>query len=75
MASKNGKIQRIEQMKDMLRLGMDRAAILQELSKTCKLSDRTLDAELKVARQAIGNEMAAKEEIRQTNLSEQLKTE
>lgn len=75
MASKNGKIQRIEQMKDMLRLGMDRGAILEELSKTYKVSRATMDNELKVAREAIGSEMAAKEEIRQTNLSEQLKSE
>ena len=74
-AVKNGKIQRIEIMKERLRLGYDRAVIFQELSETCKLSDRTLDNELKEAREAIRLEMEAKEAVRQAELSEQLKSE
>jgi len=74
-AAKNGKVQRIEQMKEMLRAGLDRAIIFQKLSETCKLSERTLDNELKEAREAIRLEMEGKEGIRQAKLSEQLKNE
>lgn len=75
MASKNGKITRIEEMKVMLRKGADRADILKELTKTYKVSIPTLDNELKVARDAIRLEMEAKEAMLQAEMSEQLKSE
>ena len=74
-AAKNGKLHRIEQMKEMLRAGLDRADILKELIKTYKVSIPTMDNELKVAREAIKTEQVAKETILQANLSEQLNTE
>lgn len=74
-ATKNGKIQRIDRMKELLRLGLDRKDIFQELSKTFKGTERTLDNELKEARECVRLEMLAKEELRLTNLSEQVKSE
>lgn len=72
---KNGKLARIEVMKERLRQGFDRAIILEELGKTWKVSRATMDNELKVAREAIKVEQDAKEKILQDNLSEQLKSE
>lgn len=74
-AAKNGKLARIEVMKERLRQGFDRAVILEELSKTWKVSRATMDNELKVAREAIKAEQDAKEKILQDNLIEQLKSE
>lgn len=74
-ATKNGKLQRIERMKELLRLGLDRKDIFQELSKTYKGTERTMDNELKEARECVRLEMVAKEELRLTNLSEQVKFE
>ena len=74
-AAKNGKIHRIEQMKDMLRAGLDRAEILKKLIKTYKVSIATMDNELKVARQAIKSEQDTKEKILQDKISEQLKSD
>ena len=74
-AAKNGKLHRIEQMKEMLRAGLDRADILKKLIKTYKVSIPTMDNELKVAREAIKVEQDAKESILQANLSEQLNAE
>jgi hypothetical protein len=75
MASKNGKIQRIEIIKEKLRQGLDRKDILPELTKTYKVSPKTIDNELKEAREVISGEMLAKEGIRQSILSEQVKSE
>ena len=74
-AVKNGKLVRIDIMKERLRHGFDRAAILEELGKTWKISRATMDNELKIAREAIKVEQDAKEKILQDNLSEQLKSE
>ena len=74
-AIKNGKVQRIEQMKEMLRHGFDRKDILEELLKTYKVSNATMDNELKEAREFIRVEMEVKEQLRQAQLSEQLKSE
>ncbi len=74
-AVKNGKVVRIEQMKEMLRQGLDRKDILKELHKTSNVCDNTIDRELKEAREVIQIEMEAKEAARQAELSEQLKNE
>lgn len=74
-AIKNGKVIRIEEMKVLLREGKDRKHILQILAKTCRVSERTLDGELKQAKEAIRLEMEEAEAVRQALLSEQLKDE
>ena len=75
MAQKNGKLQRIEEMKTMLRSGADRKDILAKLSISWKVSRATMDNELKIAREAVKGEIQARSTILQDRMTEELKTE
>jgi IS30 family transposase len=75
MAGKVTKLERIQEVADFLRKGLTRAEICQKMTKKVKTVDRTIDRYIKEATEIIAKENAAAEEIRQSQLSENLKSE
>jgi hypothetical protein len=57
----------------MLEQGLERKEILQRLSKTCKVSARTLDNEIKQAKLIVSKRNEDKEAIRQATMSKEYK--
>jgi hypothetical protein len=63
-AKVSSKQKRINDIAEMLYRGMERKKILQKLSKTCKLSARTIDNEIKAAKEAVSRRQKVAEEAR-----------
>ena len=70
MAKVASKQKRISDIALMLEKGFERKQILQKLSKTCKMSARTLDNEIKEAKTILADRNAHKEQVR-INTTEQ----
>ena len=75
MAKVVSKQKRIDDIVSMLEVGMERKEILQELSKTCKVSDRTIDNEIKEAKKIHSERNKQREEVRLSVTTETLKNE
>lgn len=73
MAKVASKQKRILDIVSMLEQGMERKQILQKVAKTCKVSARTLDNEIKEAKEVLAERNKQKEAIRQAQTSETLK--
>ena len=73
MAKVASKQKRIVDIVSMLEQGMERKQVLQKLSKSCKVSARTLDNEIKDAKKIIAERNIQKEAIRQSQTSETMK--
>lgn len=69
MSKVASKEKRIADIVLMLEQGKERKEILQKLSKTCKLSARTLDEEIKSAKIILSKRNEEKEAIRQATMS------
>ena len=73
MAKVASKQKRISDIALMLEQGLERKQILQKLSKSCKVSARTIDTEIKDAKQILSVRNEEKEAIRQSTTSQTLK--
>lgn len=69
MAKVASKEKRIADIVLMLEQGKERKEILQKLAKTCKVSARTLDEEIKSAKEILSKRNEEKEAIRQATMS------
>lgn len=67
------KQKRITDIVSMLEQGMERKAILQKLAKSCKASARTLDNEIKSAKEIVSERNKQREEVRLTTTAETIK--
>jgi hypothetical protein len=67
------KQKRITDIVSMLEQGMERKAILQKLAKSCKVSARTLDNEIKEAKNIVSERNKQREEVRLTTTAETIK--
>lgn len=65
MAKVASKDKRIADIALMLEQGLERKQILQKLTKSCKVSARTLDGEIKAAKTVVHERNQQKEAIRQ----------
>lgn len=72
MAKVASKEKRIADIALMLEQGLERKQILQKLTKSCKVSARTLDGEIKAAKTVVHERNQQKEAIRQSQTSETL---
>jgi hypothetical protein len=73
MAKIASKQKRITDIVFMLEQGMERKAILQKLSKTCKVSSRTLDNEIKEAKVILTERNSQREAVRLATTTETIK--
>lgn len=73
MAKVASKQKRITDIVSMLEQGMERKAILQKLAKSCKVSARTLDNEIKEAKNIVSERNKQREEVRLTTTAETIK--
>jgi hypothetical protein len=73
MAKVVSKQKRIDDIVSMLENGFERKEILQELAKTCKVSNRTLDYEINEAKTIHSERNKHKEEVRLSVTTETLK--
>lgn len=75
MAKVASKEKRILDIALMLEKGLERKEILQELSKNFKVSSRTIDSEIKEAKNIVSERNKQRENIRQEKTSQALKDE
>ena len=75
MAKVQSKQNRIDKIVAMLEMGMERKAILQKIAKTCKVSARTVDDEIKQAKLVVTERNKQKEAIRVGITTEILKND